>query len=121
MIDEIEREHRDVPALLDLRIDHFDLLDFDLAGKRRDVPLQGLLAIYPLLRHGIEVGLVRRHDFEEPLRIALSPTIERGPFHRDDRLCHVAVRASLTSDKEPTDNQQNNKETARRVMCGPRR
>ena len=105
VIDEIEGEHGDVPALLDFRVDHLDPLDFDLAGERRDVLLQGRLAVDPLLRHGIEVGLVRRHDFEEPLRITFAPTIEGGPLHRDDRLCRVALHALQTPDEEATDNQ----------------
>jgi len=37
IVDEIEREHSEIAAALDLWIDHLSLLDLDLAGKGRDV------------------------------------------------------------------------------------
>src|SRR5262249_2600356 len=93
VIVEIECEHGEVTILLDLRFDHLHTLDFYLACERRDVLFQRGLAVDAFVDRWIEVGLVRRHDFEVALRIAFSPAIERSLFHGDDCRGCVALRA----------------------------
>jgi serine/threonine protein kinase len=92
IVDEIEREHREIAAALDLWVDHLSLLDLDLAGKGRDEFLQRVLAIDALGCQGIEIGLIGRHDVKEPLRIALAPPIEGTALESDDGFWLKVVR-----------------------------
>src|SRR2546428_617081 len=92
VVDEIEREHGEIAAALDLWVDHLCLLDLDLAGKGRDVFLERVLAIDALGCRRIEIRLIRRHDVKEPLRIAPAPPIEGTPFESDDGFWLKVVR-----------------------------
>src|SRR6266704_500695 len=99
VVDEIEREHSEIAAALNLGIDQLGLLDFDLAGKRREIRLQRVLAVDALGGRRIEIRLIRRHDLKEPLRVAPAPPVERPTLERDDGLRLKVIRRAAT--REP--------------------
>src|SRR2546429_431017 len=92
VVDDIERQHREIAAVLDLWVDQLVLLDLDLAVEGREVFLEGVLAIDALGRRRVEIRLIRRHDVKKPLRIAPAPSVERSAFETDDRVWSKVVR-----------------------------
>src|SRR5207237_72939 len=107
VVDEVEGEHRKIAAALALWVDHLSLLDLDLAVKGREVVLERVLAIDALGCHRIEVGLIRRHDVKEPLRIALPPPIKGTAFERVDGFWLKVVRRAAARDPAHRGNQKN--------------
>jgi hypothetical protein len=92
IVHQVERQDRGIAVSLDRRIDHLVPVDLDLPGERHQEGLHGREPIDALLLHRIEVRHLARHDREIPLRIAMAPAVERGPFELDDLVGIEALR-----------------------------
>src|ERR1039458_4223573 len=88
--DKAVSQDRDLSLHLYLGIDDLITINEDLSAQLRVVLPQSAQAVNPPWQKWIEVGNIRRGDFQKPVRIAAAPTIERGSLHvynlqREDR------------------------------------
>ena len=82
--DQIEGQHRDLAVMLDSGIDHVIVVDLYAPGKGSQVMPHGRQTVNPFLHRRIEIGDVRRVDFQVALGVASAPAIEGGTLHGDD-------------------------------------